>query len=137
VSDILAEIDAVIAAAEQCLCGCGRPIKPSGPSPWFASQECQEWWNAQPVRNVTRETWPPLDVPLPAARPPAASPYLTWRDITGRAPEDEVVQAFRAEVRRQGLDESTIRVEALRPADAPADSAPAPRPARRRRWWPW
>lgn len=41
-----------------------------------------------------------------------ASPFLTREELCG---PDPAVEAFREEVRRQGLDESTIQVEALRP----------------------
>jgi hypothetical protein len=88
-----------------------------------------------------------------------ASPYLTREDITGRP--DTVAEAFRAEVRRQGLTECVIdgvpeHVEPLRPAPflrPSLDAALAPLVDRlekamarltvhvavpvRRRWWQW
>jgi hypothetical protein len=71
--------------------------------------------------------WRPEGSGPPPARPHPASPYLTREDITGR--RDRINDALRAEVRRQGLDEETIRIEAIRPvrlADPPVPWLPLP-----------
>lgn len=44
--DILTSIDAVLAEQERCGCGCRVRITARSPSPFFASQECQERWMA-------------------------------------------------------------------------------------------
>lgn len=74
--------------------------------------------------------------PTPAVVHPA-SPYLIREDITGR--RDRINDAFRAEVRRQGLDEETIRIEAVRTAEVERYFDPpcpdVPDIATRRPWW--
>lgn len=120
--DVLSRIDAVIASATSCLCGCEKPLGDGSQSPWFASEECQARWNARQVRSSYGKVSVPPTAPVTVAdavvrrmsRPSAASPWLTREDVTGRP--DRVNVAFRAEVRRQGLDEETIRIEAIRPA---------------------
>lgn len=42
--DVLAAIDQVVAEHESCGCGCGLRLTDASPSPFFASQECQERW---------------------------------------------------------------------------------------------
>lgn len=41
-TDILARIDAAI--EQNCACGCGRPLSPTGPSGYYATEGCQQRW---------------------------------------------------------------------------------------------
>lgn len=40
--DVVARMDAAI--ANVCACGCGRALRPDGPSAWFAGPDCQHRW---------------------------------------------------------------------------------------------
>lgn len=42
-TDILARVDAAI--NDTCMCGCGTPLPPDGPSAYFATPECQTAWH--------------------------------------------------------------------------------------------
>jgi hypothetical protein len=48
--DILDQIDAALADATSCLCGCTKVLTAASPSPWFASEECQARWGARQLR---------------------------------------------------------------------------------------
>lgn len=137
--DILSRIDEIVEAATSCLCGCQKALRGGGDSPWFASEECQAAWNARRVAGDRKSSIERVPVPASApatvaeavirrmSRPHAASPWLTREDITGQ--RDRINDALRAEVRRQGLDEETIRIEAIRPvrlADPPDPWVPLP-----------
>lgn len=48
--DILDQIDAALADATSCLCGCTTALTATSPSPWYASEECQARWGARQIR---------------------------------------------------------------------------------------
>lgn len=49
-TDILNQIDAVLADVTACQCGCGTPLSPRGPSPWFVDENHQARWDRRQAR---------------------------------------------------------------------------------------
>lgn len=73
-TDILNQIDAVLAAVAACQCGCGQAISERGPSAWFASEVHQERWHLQQAKGksgIEEESAEPEVFPAPRGAPVA------------------------------------------------------------------
>lgn len=49
-TDILNQIDAVLADVTSCLCGCGAALSQRGPSPWFLNEAHQARWDQRQAK---------------------------------------------------------------------------------------
>lgn len=62
-------------SVDRCDCPCGRPIGPSGPSPWFVTQECQRLWYELRT-GVARQVHDPDPVTSTATPAPSRSRWM-------------------------------------------------------------
>lgn len=65
VPDVLDRIDDAL--AERCACGCGRPLSPTGPSAWFATDQCQWRWHGARATGPDDVYGRPDAAPCPAS----------------------------------------------------------------------
>jgi hypothetical protein len=129
--DILTRIDGTLTDATSCFCGCRQPIPPRGPSPWYASEECQVRWNVRLITSkggIEKVAVPAEAIAAVPVVPSGTSPGVSFADVAagpvagvdaavdvrrrvqdGTAPApDPVGDVLRAEVLRQGLTECEL-----------------------------
>lgn len=70
-TDILNQIDAVLADVTSCQCGCGQAISERGPSPWFVNENHQARWDSRQVKGGIEEE----------SVPAGPAPLLTLADV--------------------------------------------------------
>jgi hypothetical protein len=92
ISHTLAAIDSAI--NDRCGCGCGRRLDPDGPSPHFATPECQRGWHEDRTHNpheVYRRADPIITAPARTAHRPPSPAAIRWLALWGF--EREAVEA--------------------------------------------
>lgn len=125
-TDILNQIDAVLADVTSCQCGCGMPITAHGPSPWFANENCQANWMRLPYVLKSRseeESVAPEPAPLLTLDDVASSTFVIRR----RTPESRRVYLAEQRARHVEMGAPAAWLEAfdaLAEAAAAAESAP-------------
>lgn len=146
-TDILAAIDATVDGL--CACGCGAILDPAGPSGWFATQGCQQRFQARDA-TAPEEVWyrsdaAPVYVQNDAARVPLSSQCCEagavawpgsclWHALDGLIlhgqPEQEVeTRVDPLSIRQQSWGEAWERVIRFGSSlSAPATRLPPPEP---------
>lgn len=84
ISRTLAAIDSAL--DDRCGCGCGRRLDPDGPSPHFATPECQHGWHGDRTHKpheVYRRPDPVITAPAPTGRRPPSPATIRWLALWG------------------------------------------------------
>jgi hypothetical protein len=125
-TDILNQIDGVLADVTACLCGCGVPISERGPSPWFLDETHQARWDRRQVKTGIEEE--------SASVGPA--PLLTLDDVAvagfemrHRSPEDRVAYLAEQRARHVAMGAPTAWLEAFDALAAEQCPPAEPRPS--------